>query len=346
MEKQSLSEIIQSTLAEVEPKEAPEAPVNQEVEEVDGSEDTEVTVDDLIADLVENDEDDEEVAETEESEEEVEEDKEADPSLDETYQVKVDGEVIDVTLKEALEGYQRQADYTRKAQALAAEKQQLESTIQEFSEVLGSMEQLDSAWDDNPVQVLAHFTANTENPTHAVALLIKELASANLLEQDFLDMFGITKEVKETWGQEAEVDNLRRKVSRTEQEQLKQQQALAYENEVQRAMSAYVKQVDEIVEAEGLKLTSAQREAFQQRLASYAFENEITNLKAAYKALKFEQSEKKKAAAVKTKERAKQKKAASVVGRSGASASGASPVSDNSNLTDVIRQAMSELDVR
>lgn len=349
MEKQSLSEIIQSTLAEVEPKEAPEAPVNQEVEEVDESEDTEVTVDDLIADLVENDEDDEEAAEAEESEEEVEEteeDEEADPSLEETYQVKVDGEVVEVSLKEALEGYQRQADYTRKAQALAAEKQELEQTIEQFSEVLGSMEQLDSAWDENPIQVLAHFTSNTENPTQAVALLIKELASANLLDQEFLDMFGITKEVKATWEQESEVSNLKRKVSRNEREQLQQQQALAYENEVQRAMAAYVKQIDEIVAEEGLKLSGQQRDAFQQRIAQYAFENEITNLKAAYKALKFEQSEKKKAAAVKTKERAKQKKAASVVGRSGAGSTGASPVSDNSNLTDVIRLAMSELDMR
>ena len=333
MENQSLSDIIQESLAAVEP-EAQEAPVNQEPGEVD---DSEATVDDLIAGLVDEDED-----ESEANAEEVE-DADEDPSLSETYQVKVDGEIVEVSLKEALAGYQRQADYTRKAQALAAEKQEFEEALTEVSDVIGSMEQLDAAWDENPVSVLAHFTANTENPTHAVALLIKELAAANLLEKDFLEMFGITSDIQRSWSKESEVENLKRKVSRSEESEMTRQQEIAYEREVQKAMLEYDQQVDKILEAEGITLNKAQREAFRTRIAQYAFDNDLTNLETAYKALKYEESKKKKAAAVKTKERAKQKKAASVVGRSGAGASGATPVAGDSSLEDIIRQSMKEL---
>lgn len=338
MENQSLADIIQESLAAQEPEVAPEAPVNQEEPE-----DTdEVTVDDLIADLDVEDEDEEATEEEAEESEQGEED----PRLEETYQVKVDGEVVEVSLKEALAGYQRQADYTRKAQALAAEKEEFVAAQAEFTETLSTLSALDEAWDENPVQVLAHFAANTDNPTYSLALLIKELASANLLEQEFLDMFGINSEVRDAWGKESEVETLKRKVSKSEQEKKAQAEAEAYEAEVQQAVAQYERQIDEILEAEGLTLKPAQRDAFRTRLANYAFENELTNLKAAYKALKYEEGQKKKQVAEKTKVRVEQKKKnASVVGRSGASASGAQPVSDGTDLTEIIRQTMGELSI-
>ena len=43
-----------------------------------------------------------------------------------TYTVKVDGAESEVTLSELQQGYQRQADYTRKTQELASERQRLE----------------------------------------------------------------------------------------------------------------------------------------------------------------------------------------------------------------------------
>ena len=44
----------------------------------------------------------------------------------ETYVVKVDGEEQQVSLSELRDGYQRQADYTRKTQELASERQRLQ----------------------------------------------------------------------------------------------------------------------------------------------------------------------------------------------------------------------------
>lgn len=331
MENQSLTEIIQESMAATEPE-----TVNQEAPEVQDESD-DVTIDDLISDLVEDEDADSDTPDEGEGEEGDE-----DPSLAETYQVKVDGEVVEVSLKEALAGYQRQADYTRKAQALAAEKEQLIEAAQEFEETLGSLQQLDSAWEENPIQVIAHFTANTENPTQAVALLIKELASNNMLDQEFLDMFGITNEVRSAWSKESEVDGLRRKVSRAEEAELSKRQQEQYEVEVEKAMAEYEVQIDKIVADEGLKLNSAQRNAFRTRLAQYAFDNELTNLTAAYKALKYEETQKKKEVVRKTAERTKQKKAASVVGRSGSGADGAKPITDSSDLQAIIRAAMDE----
>ena len=322
----SLTDIIQESLAIEDPQEAdtPEAQIED---------DSEVSIDDLIADL-------DEESDAEESEDE--DDEEADPKLDEKFQVKVDGEVVEVTLKEALAGYQRQADYTRKAQALAAEKQELEEVVQEFSGTLDTLEQLNSTWEENPVRVLAHFTANTDNPTQSVALLIKELASAGMLDRDFMEMFGITPDIREQWAKESEVDGLRRKVNQTETVQAKKLQEAQYEAEVQKAIAEYDKQIDDILDAEGLDLTVKQRNAFRSRLAAYAHENELTNLKAAYKALKYEETQKKKALATRTAERAKQKKAASVVGRSGAGSTGAASIEDSSDLQSVIKAAMDQ----
>lgn len=338
MEDKSLADIIQESMASQEPAEAPvkEAPVNQV--EVEEPETEEVSIDDLLGQIDEDEEDDTE----EESDDKADDE---DPRLDETYQVKVDGKVVEVSLKEALAGYQRQADYTRKAQAIAAEKEELVAAQQEFGETLQTLTALDEAWEENPVSVLVHFATNTDNPTYSLALLIKELASANLLEQEFLEMFGITSEVRQAWGKESEVETLKRKVSRSDQEKQAQVEAQEYEAEVAQAMVQYEREINEILDAEGLTLKPAQFEAFRTRLASYAYENDLTNLKTAYKALKYEEGQKKKQVAEKTKERVKQKKNASVVGRSGSGAAGAQPVSDGTDLSEIIRQTMGELSI-
>ena len=76
---------------------------------------------------------DEEVAETETA-----------PS----YTVKVDGEEVEVNLDELRNGYQRQADYTRKSQSLAEQRKAYEANLQavqqereQYAQVLGNMAQ-------------------------------------------------------------------------------------------------------------------------------------------------------------------------------------------------------------
>ena len=65
-------------------------------------------------------------AESEEVEADEEESEEAE-SQPQYHQVNLDGELYEITTEEALAGYQRQQDYTKKTQAIADEKKQLQA---------------------------------------------------------------------------------------------------------------------------------------------------------------------------------------------------------------------------
>ena len=109
-----------------------------------------------------------EVSETEAAEEEYEatedeevESEEVDYEVDEevaeietspSYTVKVDGEEVEVNLDELRNGYQRQADYTRKSQSLAEQRKAYEANLQavtqereQYSQLLGNMAQNQNA---------------------------------------------------------------------------------------------------------------------------------------------------------------------------------------------------------
>jgi hypothetical protein len=335
---EELRELISTAMTDLNPEVQDNREVEVDPEALDDSDyETEVAVDDEEETEVEASDDDAE----DDSEDEAEDDEESADSGD-THTVKVNGEVLEVTLEELKSGYQRQADYTREKQALKKEVEEFESLRETLTEAYEGIQSLEDAWEENPVTVLAQFASNTENPTHALALLIKELASENLLDRDFLDMFGVTPEVQRQWAQEARTSNemqqQRATGNRREQELAEAQEEL----EIQRAIAEYDRQIDEILDENSLDFTVKQRAAFRQELAKYAAENELTNLKAAYKAFKYEETQKKKAVAAKTATKAKEKKAASVVTRSGSGAEGAKSVQDNSDLTSVIMAAMKD----
>ena len=104
-----------------------------ELEDQPTDEETKTTVDEEVVEEEESVEDEtEEVSEEEQAEEEVVEDEETEEvdeeeteeEVPDTYRVKVDGEEFDVNLDELKSGYQRQADYTRKSQALAEKRKE------------------------------------------------------------------------------------------------------------------------------------------------------------------------------------------------------------------------------
>jgi len=85
----------------------------------------------------------EEALESDEVEYEVEE---PDAQTDTAYTVKIDGEEFEVTLDELRNGYQRQADYTRKSQSLAEQRKAYEANLQavqaernQYAQVLENM---------------------------------------------------------------------------------------------------------------------------------------------------------------------------------------------------------------
>ena len=104
-------------------------------EEQTANEETEATVDEEVvedteeAEEVEEEAPEEEGQAEEETEEEVEEEEETEIVAEEDlkYTIKVDGEELEVGIEELKNGYQRQADYTRKSQALAEQRKETES---------------------------------------------------------------------------------------------------------------------------------------------------------------------------------------------------------------------------
>lgn len=338
---EELRSLIATAMTDLNPEAQDNQPAEADSEALDDSdfevEDAVELEDEATEDLVDS-EDDETEAEDEDSEEA--DDEPADK--EDVHTVKVNGEVLEVSLKELKAGYQRQADYTR-------DKQALKKQIEEFEEVSGTLveayeglQSLEQAWEENPITVLSQFFSTTENPTYAMALTIKELAVANLLDQDFLDMFGVTSDVKRQWSQETQSTRVQQEQQATGSRREQELAAAQEELEIQKAIAEYDRQIDEILDDEGLDFTVKQRAAFRKELATYAADNELTNLKAAYKAFKYEETQTKKKAAAKTAAKAKDKKAASVVARSGSGADGASAVKDSSDLTSVIKAAMQD----
>ena len=119
---------------------SPEEAANQilsmwDSQEQTANEETEATVDEeVVEDTEEAEEVEEEAPEEEEgqaeeeTEEEVEEEEETEIVAEEDlkYTIKVDGEELEVGIEELKNGYQRQADYTRKSQALAEQRKETE----------------------------------------------------------------------------------------------------------------------------------------------------------------------------------------------------------------------------
>ena len=91
--------------------------LQEETEEVEEAEDSE--------ELEATDVEDQPEEEIEEVEEEV-----VETETPSTYTIKVDGEEQEVTLDELRNGYQRQADYTRKSQSLAEQRKAYEANLQ------------------------------------------------------------------------------------------------------------------------------------------------------------------------------------------------------------------------
>lgn len=113
------------------------------------------------------------------------EDNQKQPEEEQKFTVKVDGQELEVGLQELLSGYQRQADYTRKTQALAEERRKLEA----FGEQPPKQETQQQHQEEvNPTRAFYENLANAAkdslavdlgeefdefNPVHQAALAVK-----------------------------------------------------------------------------------------------------------------------------------------------------------------------------
>ena len=94
----------------------------------------------MESDTVEEVEAEQEATEPEFTEqEEPEEVTEQESPTDKYYPIKLDGEDMEITLDEALQGYQRQSDYTKKTQVLANDRKQVETEKQALAQQINIM---------------------------------------------------------------------------------------------------------------------------------------------------------------------------------------------------------------
>ena len=124
----SLGDATQAFLGLLEPEqpetpETEEAAPDEEVEESEPEEEPEA-------------EEAEEESEAEDTEEEPE-DEEEEPSV---YAVKVDGEEVEVSLEELLAGYSRQSAFTKRTQALAEQRRELESNKANYNQEIAQIQ--------------------------------------------------------------------------------------------------------------------------------------------------------------------------------------------------------------
>jgi hypothetical protein len=122
----SIVEAQSAILGLLEPEEAtPETQESAPTENVEES--TEETQDEPLEEEVLEDESEEDESEEEESEED---ESEEEPDV---YAVKVDGEELEVSLDELVQGYSRHSDYTRKTQELASQRDQMAQMQQQWA---------------------------------------------------------------------------------------------------------------------------------------------------------------------------------------------------------------------
>jgi hypothetical protein len=324
---------------------------SQKTEEVvTEGESTVVEVQESVADATET----EAVGETEAKVEESEE--AADSSADETVKSPIavtEEDIIvlpdgtEVSVKEAT---LRQRDYTRKTQALAEERKQLESEKADAAQAVEYVNNLSQRWEENQAEVVSGFVASTEDPTLVLSQVIVELAKAEKLDPKFLETFGITPEVQAKWSSEVkgqtELAEVKARLSKFEQERAAIEETNAQKAQEEALVAEYDRQWQEIAKANNLAGDPNKEIEAKLELLNYALENEVPNLKAAWKALQFEKSQAKPAKAPVKKAEVDAKKAAT--GAITPKSTGGSIVAGRiaSNIEDAAWQAFQELTSR
>ena len=179
----------------------------------------------------------------------------------------------------------RQADYTRKTQQLAQERKQIEDKQRELDTVLSDFEswyQERSANPDRWISEIARSLPDRGVRTQMVARALKELAESGYLEDDFVEMFGLTAGPAAEFAAEPEED----RVARLEAELASQKREKEIEARVRQQAAALQSQWDEIKATYGLTFTDASQEfEAKKETLEFAKANNVPSLTVAYDAL-------------------------------------------------------------
>jgi hypothetical protein len=187
----------------------------------------------------------------------------------------------DGTIVSAEKAVLMQADYTRKTQELAEQRKAFESEqssfVEQQKEVNSLYEQMQTWYESRvsePSSWIAEIASETEDATSTVARALYEMAQAGILDEQFVETFGIevgeVAEIANRSKVEDEVAELRAWRESQENEN-KQREAIR-----QRAQE-YDKEWEQIKLQRGLDFSSRVDELHtKQELFQFAFENRIT----------------------------------------------------------------------
>lgn len=216
-----------------------------EVEHESQVEDEYSLVDDLNSELFGDEDGDSEVSTEEDGSEES-----GDDDTSEVFTVKVDGEEIEVTRDELLAGYSRQADYTKKTQALAERAEQLQG-----------MEQLAQALNANPEVALQELAK-------AFQVDLGAPASVEADDVDLDDLDPLEREIREL---KAELQAVKGEVTTTAEARRQAEEDQALQREIDQ-----------------IRADNDDPHLDEDDLLRYAIDNKINDLGKAYKFMKLE----------------------------------------------------------
>ena len=175
-----------------------------------------------------------------------------------------------------------QADYTRKTQELAEQRKAFEteqSSFQEQKQQVDSLYEQMQTWYESraaePSSWITEIASETEDATATVARALYEMAQAGLLEEQFVEAFGIdTGEIAEIANRSKVEDELAelRSWRQAQEQEVKQREVVR-----QRAQQ-YEQEWDQVKLQRGLDFSSKANELdVKKELFQFAYENKITH---------------------------------------------------------------------
>lgn len=352
---QDIAEAVQSALASMNDEPASQ-PVEQETSEV-GLEDNQAdstVVDATAGEQVEDDVDSDDQDSDGGSSDEADDDEDFEDSddteaieLTEDTIVSIDGKKD--TVKNMLA---RQADYTRKTQALAEERKafseeqsELRDKAQQVVDLHTEMTEWYSTRQANPVAWGAEIAGSTGDATGFVAQLITELNNSGALDPKFIEAFGL-EAPDNAVAQAAAFGKAQERISRLEAEQAAERQAREEAALAAEVTQAIESEFNELIAANGLEFATARERAeFRKELFTTATDYEIADLSKAYKVMTAAKpatpavSDERRQAAV------ERKRTARAVSRPSA-ASASAPPTQYESLEEAVRATFTELEAR
>lgn len=142
------------------------------------------------------------------------------------------------------------------------------------AEAVALVDQLNEDWSKDPAIVIAHFLSSCNDPVAMIARVVVFLLHAKRISGDDLRVLGLD---------EAELESVVAAVINAENEE-----HMSYNLQVHSAMREYEAQIDDILSTNNAVLDAEQRANFRTTLAGFASENNLTDLKIAFRLMRAE----------------------------------------------------------